>query len=254
VNGESDSSINMMSINNHQILNSNKSLNILLFIKLLPPNIIKQHYPKITYKIIDVLFSRNKSISIGVDIDNFLITNFTKEPLQKLPENKMISILVRLDFVNSNTEIFINNKKVEIPEKIFNQKTDYINYFDFKKIKFFQTFIGICSSIMLYKGSIMYEEGLPDFFSMQQMECIDYMKEKNTLKPIYLNGFYKEELFSVLVKQELKEKIEEKIISQLNFPIEDPKGENEMKEFLEQKIIAIYMPNRIILPEDQINK
>ena len=256
VNGESDSSINILDIDSNKLLNENESLNILVFIKLLPSQIIKQVYPRINYKIIDVFFTKNKKISIGIDVDNCLITNFTSKQLKNLPDNKTISILAKFSFNDTiKTEIFVNNEKVEIPKDSIIKEKDKKNSkekLEIKKIKLFETFIGICSNIILYKESEKEREGLPKFFIFRGLK--GDAKDKNILKQIYLNGLYNEELFSVLIRQQLKEEIEDKNLRQLTFPIQDKSGENDIKEFLEKNLISIYMPNRIMLSEDQINK
>ena len=257
VNGESDSSINILDIDNKKLLNLNESLNILIFIKILPSQIIKQVYPKINYKIIDVFFNRNKNVSIGIDIDNCLITNFTSKPLKNLQDNKFISILVKFNFKdNIKTEIFVNNEKVDIPkDSILHEKDKKNNKekYEIKKIKLFETFIGMCSNIIIYKED-KKNEGLPKFFTLTQTGWKGDMKDKFILKPIYLNGLYKEELFSILMKQELKKEIEEQSYKKLNFLITDKSGENDIKEFVDNNLISIYMPNRFMLPEDQINQ
>ena len=264
INGESDSSINITNIDNpktnKKLLDLKDSLNIIMFIKLLPSQVIKQVYPIINFKILDIFFSKNKNISIGIDKDNYLITNFTSDKLKQLQDSKMISILVKLSLKdNLKTEIFVNNEKVEISKDIIKQDKDKKNIskeLEIKKIKFFETFIGICSNIIIYKESEKDKkmEGLPKFFTVQQTGWKGDVKDKYILKQIYLNGFYKEELFSVFTKQQLKEEIDETILKQLNFPIKDKSGENDIKDFLEKNLISIYMPNRIMLPEDQINK
>ena len=259
-NGDSDNHITITnkSKNNKKILNLDESLNILMFIKLLPSQIIKQVYPIIKYKILDIVFNdKSKMISIGIDKDNYLISNFTSEKLIQLKENKIISILVKLtlkDFIK--VEIFVNNEKVDKPKNIIIKTKDNKNNMkekmEIKELKFFKYFIGICSNIIIYKESEK-NEGLPKFFLLPQTGRGD-SKEKYILKSIYLNGFFKEELFSVILKQELRNKVDDKIIKELNLPIKDKSGEKDIKEFLEKNLISIYMPNRIILPDNQINK
>ena len=265
-NGESDNYISILNkddIKTHKkILNINESLNIIMFIKLVPSQIIRQVYPIINYKIFDVIFNvRNKMISIGIDKENFLITNFTSEKLAQLKENKILSLLIKLNFKEiEKTEIFVNNEKVEIPRNIIieekDKKFNSKDKLEIKELKFFKNFIGICSNIIIYKESEKDKknEGLPKFFTLKQKGWSSDSKETIILKPIYLNGFYKEELCNIITKQELKEKIDEKNIKELNFSIKDKSGENEIKEFLEKNLIAIYIPHRVMLPENQENK
>ena len=264
-NGESDSSITILNkdnkINNTKILNLDDSLNILMFIKLFPSQVIKQVYPVINYKLFDIIFNtKNYNISIGIDKDNYLITNFTSDKIIKLKENKIFSLLIKLNLKEFIwTEFYINNEKIDIPKEfIIKEKINKINSkekIEIKELKFFKNFIGLCSNIIIYKESEKEKknEGLPKFFVVPQNSWRADSKEKFILKSIYLNGFYKEELFNIFLKQELKDNIDEKIIKELYFPIKDKSGENDIKEFLEKDLIAIYMPNRLILPDSQSN-
>ena len=266
-NGEEDSSITILNkINtktNKTYLNlDDESLNILIFIKLIPSQIIKQVFPIINFKILDIFFNnQNNNISIDIDKDNYLTTNFTSEHLIKLKENTIFSLLIKLSLKNHlMTEIYINNEKVDIPEDIIIKEKDKNNSskedFEIKELKLFKNFIGICSNIMIYKESETdgNNEGLPKFFLVPKTVNRKTISEKFILKSIYLNGFYKEELFSVLLKQELKDKIDEKVLKELNMPIKDKSGENDIKSFLDNNLISIYMPNRIRLPDSQSNQ
>ena len=264
-NGESDNSIAILNKENKQtnkkILDLNKSLNILLFIKLVPSQIVKQVYPFINYKIFDIFFNdKNYNISIGIDKDYYLTTNFTNEKLIQIKENKIISLLIKLHFKDViKTDIFINNEKVEISknniDKNKNKKIVNKEKFEIKELRLFRFFIGLCSNIIIYKESEKDKknEGLPKFFIVPQTGRGD-SKEKFILKTIYLYGLYKEELFYTLIKQELEDKIDVKMIKSLNIPTKDKSGESDIREFLENNLISIYMPNRIMLPNSQSNK
>ena len=265
-NGEEDSHITIQNKKdaktNQKYLNlEDESLNIIIFIKLIPSQIIKKVYHDINYKILDVFFNnKDNNISISIDKDNYLTTNFTSDHLIKLKENTIISLLIKFTLKNNlNTEFFINNEKVDITENIINQKYKNNNIkenYEIKELKFFKNFIGICSNIIIYKESEtnVSNEGLPNFFLVPKTGNKKNINEKFILKPIYLNGFYKEELFTLLLKQELKDKIDDKALKELNIPIKDKSGENDIKYFLDNNLISIYMPNRIILPDSQSNK
>ena len=228
-------------------------INILLFIKLLPNEIVEQIDKNMNYKILDIYLKNgeekeNKSnISIGIDKDNFLITSFTSKNLVKLPENKMISILFKFNLKEiTKTEIFIDNEKIEISKDIIIQDKEKKSrdHIKIKKIKFFNNFIGICSNIIIYKE---YEKdkksGLPNFFLKKEKQCI---------KPIFVNGIYKEELFDFFLKCDLKDQVDDKSYKQIKFPTNEKILENDIKEiknFLDNYLIAIYIPNRFILQE-----
>ena len=222
-----------------------------MYIKLLPSQIIKQIFTDIKYTILDVLFNdKSKNIIIGLDKDNYLTTNFTNEKLIKLEDSKIISLLVKVYFKDHvKTDIYINNKKVEISsdnlKNIKNEKKSK-DKLEINGIKLFNNFIGICSSILIYKESEKDKKniGLPNFLVPGKASDRD-------LKTIQKNGFYKEELFSVFIKYELENNMEEKNVKESKAHTNDKLNENDIKDFYEKNLISIYMPNRFILPENQ---
>ena len=173
-NGESDSSITILNKenrnNNSKILNLEEPLNILMFIKLFPSQIIKQQYPIINYKLLDIIFNTKKNnISIGIDKDNYLTTSFTSEKIIKLKENKIFSLLIKLNLKEFiRTEFYINNEKVDIPKDIIiKEKDNKVNNkekIEIKELKFFKNFIGLCSNIIIYKESEK-EKKVKDFLN-----------------------------------------------------------------------------------------
>ena len=236
---------------NKKFFNLDESLNILMYIKLLPSLIMKKVYTDIKYTILDVLFNdKSKNISIGLNNENYLTTNYTKEKLIKLEDSKIISLLVKIYYKdNIKTDIYINNKKVEIStDNLKNNKNEKQNKEKLKinEIKLFYNFIGICSSILIYKESEKEKNknGLPDFLIPGKAFDAD-------LKSIQMNGFYKEELFSIFIKDELRNDINERNFRESKVYTNDKSIEKDIKEFYEKNLISIYMPNRFILPGNQ---
>ena len=253
VNPDKENYINISNKENpkthKKFFNLDEPLNILMYIKLLPSQIIKQVYTDIKYTLLDILFNdKSKNIAIGLDKENYLTTNFTNEKLIKLEDNKIISILVKVYFKDHvKTDIYINNKKVEITnDNIKNNKNEKKSKdkLEVNGIKLFNNFIGICSSILIFKDSEKDKKniGLPNFLVPGRASDAD-------LKSIQMNGFYKEELFSIFIKDELKNNIEN--FKELKVKKNDRLYENDIKEFYEKNLISIYMPNRFILPENQ---
>ena len=117
-NGDEDSFIRIVNKENKKTnkkyLNLEESLNILFFIKIFPSQIIKKVNSNIKFQILDVIFNnQNNNISIGIDNDNYLITNYTSEKLIQLKENAMFSILVNISLtVCLKIELFINNERL----------------------------------------------------------------------------------------------------------------------------------------------
>ena len=162
----------------------------------------------------------------------------------------MISLLVKIYFKDHvKTDIYINNKKVEISnnnlKNIKNEKKSK-DKLEINGIKLFNNFIGICSSILIYKESEKDKKnlGLPNFM-VPGKPC------DRDLKSIKMNGFYKEKLFSVFIKHELENNMDEKNAKESKGDTIDKLNENDIKEFYEKNLISIYMPNRFILPENQ---
>ena len=128
-----------------------------MFIKLVPSQIVKQVYQNINHEILDILFNvKNYTISIGIDKDNYLTTNFTSEKLIQLKEGKIFSLLLKFNIKDTiKVDIYINNEKVEISKDIIIQekvkKIPSREKLEIKEIQFFKSFIGICSNIIIYK-------------------------------------------------------------------------------------------------------
>jgi hypothetical protein len=255
VNPDKENYINISNKDNpkthKKFFNLDESLNILMYIKLLPSQIIKQMFTDIKYTILDVLFNeKSNNIIIGLDKENYLTTNFTNGKLIKLEDSKIISLLVKIYFKDHvKTDIYINNKKVEISndnlKNIKNEKKSK-DKLEINGIKLFNNFIGICSSILIYKESEKDKKnlGLPNFMVPGKASDRD-------LKSIKMNGFYKEKLFSVFIKHELENNMDENNAKESKGHTIDKLNENDIKEFYEKNLISIYMPNRFILPENQ---
>ena len=257
-NGDPDIFINIYLKGNKKLF-SCQDINILFFIKLLPNKIVTKINPEICFEILDINIEYNenkqkkkKNIILNIDKDYYLSTNYTSKSLVKLPENQMISILVKINMKDIfKTEIFINNEKIEIPKDIIiKQDRDSKSNKNHNKIEsliFFQNFIGICSNIIIYKE---YKSGLPKFLISSN---IDNGKQK--IKNEFINGIYKEDLFNIILKSELKDNVDNISYEQIKVQKNEKLGESdikEMKDFLENNLISIYLPNRYMLLGDKI--
>ena len=263
-NGDSDTFINLDLKNNStfnkKYYNCNE-INFLLFIKLIPNNIVQNIYPEISSKIIDIYLKSNedketkkhKNIIISIDKDYFLCTNYTSKNLVKLPENKLISILVKINIKEiTKTEIFIDNEKIEISKDIiipdFDKKSNKGQ--KIKNVKLFQNFVGICSNIIIYKENEKEKNiGLPKFFLSSLSS-----KGKKCLKQVFIKGIYTENLFNVLLKPDFKDKVDNKSYKQILFPTKEKLDDNDIKAFVENDLISIYIPNRFMSIEKENKK
>ena len=266
-NGDPDTYIDIYLKGNdnfYKKFSKSHEINILFFIKLVPKVIAKQINPEFCSTILDICIEskddkknkKQKNIIISIDKDYFLCTSYTSKNLGELPENKMISILVKVNLKElTNTEIFIDNEKREISKDIIipdRESKSNKNDNKIKKLRFFQNFAGICSNIIIYKEHDNYKKfGLPKFFLSS-----DSKKEKANIKNIFVNGIYKEELFNILIKSELFDKVDNTSYNQINCSTNEKMEENDIKDikdFLENNLISIYLPNRNMLLENNEN-
>ena len=271
---------NRENLNRKKILNLDDSFNILIFIKLVPDELKKgieinqSHYNDL----FELKFAdQSKNISFNIDYGNYLTNNISDEKIIKLEENKYINILFKFILKESlKIEIYIDNKKIDfkndqIPIKD-SEKQKIKEKYEITSIDFFRNFLGECSNIILFKNK--KNEGIPRFFlEMQTVEkkkptsmtalFDDMSKNKNNkndknasqellFKKEYKNGIFNEDLFNILLKSELRDDVDPNLIEKLN-KNKDKTPINDIKEFMD-KIIAIYMPSRIEIPEEDGNK
>ena len=72
---------------NKKILNLEDNLNILMFLKVFDSDQIKLAYPNSSFNILELRFNeknKDKDVFIGLDNNNYLITNYYPEPIAKL--------------------------------------------------------------------------------------------------------------------------------------------------------------------------
>ena len=267
--GDSDSNIIIPnkenpSDNNKKILNLDETLCVMMFIKVLQSEYIKAVYPKINFKLLELRFQDNSNtISINIDIDNQITIPNVKEPLIKLVENEMNCVLIKFNLNKKksliNCEINVGFNKIDVqPIPIIDsdkEKNQKVNN-EIKDIVLFKNFIGICSNIILYKEK--KNEGLPKFLfpsenpklraSSSKNEINNSENNRTSVNWIFPNGIYNEELYSHFAKAELIDQ-QENIYQKNNNIIFDPKTNyNTFKDFLNNNLIAIYLPSRYIIP------
>ena len=142
--------------NNKKLLNLEETLCIMIFIKILPSEYIKQVYNKIQFKLLELKFNdENKSICINININNQLTIPPQNQPIFQLRENETNCIIFKFNKKKStiNSEIFIGFNRVELPSiqlEISKDKYSKIKE-EIKEIILFKNFIGTCSNIIIYK-------------------------------------------------------------------------------------------------------
>ena len=271
--GDSDSSIIIPNKenpkdHNKKILNLDDTLCIMLFIKVLPSEYIKAVYPIITFRLLELRFNdkNKKNININMDINNKLTTSYTNEPLYKLKDNEINCILIKFSKKKKiiNSEIFVGFNRIELPPLSIETKSGKLKD-EIKEIVLFKNFIGICTNIIIYKEK--KGETLPKFlFSLDENQNklrqsfkgennnnnnINNQKRKSTfnVKSIFPNGIYNEELYSYFTKVELKDQVDQNILTNnIKIKKEVKINVNEFKDFLNHNLISIYMPTRVDIP------
>ena len=260
--------INKDNIYRKKILTLDDSLNILLFIKLISNEHVKKADPCHNSGLFELAFSdQTKNISFNIDNEYNLVNNVTKDKIVKLEENKFINILFRINLKDSlKIEIYQDNKKIDFTNDTIaikdNEKAKIKEKYEIKSINFFKNFIGECSNIIVFKNKKV--EGLPKFFL--HLKAAEKAPKSNSMaaffdqssKPkdstakqelgfntLFERGIHNEELFNILLKQELKDDVEQNNIDNAfsNGGVQDKIPLNDIKDFLE-KILAIYIPSR----------
>ena len=261
---------NKDNMNRKKILNVDDSLNILLFIKLIPNELIKKEQPEHISGLLELDFlDKTKNISFNIDNDyNLIINNSSKDKISKLEENKYINILFKFNFKESfKIDIYINTKKVEFkndPIEIKDSdKAKIKEILEINSINLFKNFIGQCSNIIIFRDR--KQEGIPKFFTFTQKTEIKQKPKANTISALFdmsagkqekiykeeiimqndlIKGLCNEELLNILLKHELSDEVEQNYLNNIfknssldKIPLVD------ISQFYE-KIIAIYTPNR----------
>ena len=266
--GDSDSSITIQNKenprdHNKKYLNLDDTLCIMLFIKVLPSKYIQDVFTKIIFRLLELRFNdkNKKPININMNIDNELTTSYTKKPLYKLSESETNCILIKFNKKRKaiNSEIYVGFNKIDLPSiKDETKKEEEGELKDeIKEIVLFKNFIGICTNIIIYKEK--KSNGLPKFLvPIEGSKSSKDEKSNNinkTLKSIFPNGIYDEELYSFFIRAELKDQIDQNNL-QNNFSTYDEKkiNLNEFRDFLNNNLIAIYLPTRVDLPSQCKNR
>ena len=244
----------------NKLIFDDNSLNVLLFIKLVPKKIINVINSEHTTGLLELNFSdKSKNVSFNIDNENNLIMNNDANEsikIKELDENKYFNILFRFtldskELKEFKIEIFINFKKIEFKNSSFQikeiDKAKLKELYEINSINLFRNFIGQCTNIILFKNK--KNEGLPKFFTGKQVKessmsaLFEKMEKKQEISNnnILEKGLYNEDLLNILLKSELKDKVDlENIFKDKpkdNIPLTD------IDEFY-TKIISIYIPSR----------
>ena len=121
---------------------------------------------------------------------------------------------------SSKIDISINDNPKEYPNLIFNEQI-------IESITLFDSFIGTCSNIIIYKSN---KEGIyfPEFLS----------------KEMYKYGLFKEALFAEIAQSNIINESEDKLFIDHNLANISGKNLSPIRNFLDFNLIAIYIPTR----------
>ena len=262
--GESESSITIQNKNspkdNKKLLTLEDNLCILMFIKVFPSEYIKTVYTNRTeFKLLELKFNeknKDKDIYINIDENNNLTTSFTSGGLAKLSENDTNWLLVKFKRKKRNkVKLYLNGRKIKYKKD--KEKDKDKDKEEIKEIVLFKNFIGICYNFLIFKTK--KKEIFPKFLENEvkknNIETRSNVKQNEKSKKVllpenrtnYYNGFISEDLLFPFIKNELKEEIDQNLLNNF-FPDNNSYiNNNDVKDFME-KLIAIYMPTRVIIP------
>ena len=248
---------------NKKLLTLEDNLCVLMFIKLFPSEHIKAAgCPQTNSKLIELKFNeknKDKDISIELNMDNNLWTNFTIGPLVKLSENTTNWLLVKFKKKKRiKVKMYLNGNKIKYNNKDRDKEKDKDKE-EIKEIILFKNFIGICYNFMIFKTK-KKKEILPKFLENELLKnnqrdkgSIFFhsdSKKQNALPKIktnYYNGFISEDLLFPFIKTEFKDEIDQNTLNELFIEEHPNNNSGEIKDLIE-KMIAIYMPKRVVIP------
>lgn len=226
-----------------------------MFIRVFDSDQVKLAYPNSSFNILELRFNeknKDKDVFIGLDNNNYLITNYNPEPIAKLKQYDTNCLLIKLK-KKKKIKIYLNGKKIKSEKKLIEKDKEKE---DIKEIVLFKNFIGVCYNFVIYRSK--KEEYLPKFLE-NELKTDDNNLSLNpqsilrrTLssynKSVYYNGFTNEKLLYPFIKIDYKDDIEQNALSSL-FTIDKniQLNINDVKDFMEE-LIAIYMPSRVTLP------
>ena len=258
-NGDINTNI---TINNrvNNILDLENNLYILLFVKLVDYEYIsslKQNNKETSpySSLIQIKFKNKKEIISLNIIDSEQTPNNTiiedkqqniNEPLKiiNIPYNSFNkketnNILIKITS-NLNLELYINGNSFSLPEDIISTDKKDENIIEYFQL--FKGFYGICSTIMVYKGSSKdkIEENYPEYLLEQD-------NDKKRISKYYQNGIFKEEMLIPFIKADIKNIVLEKNIFDNTLKNLTEQNLNLLQQFINYNLLSIYMPKRTYL-------
>ena len=258
-NGDKNANI-MLNNKENNILNLDNNLHILLFVKLIDYNYISPLKDNNNNSIIDtnlmqIKFKDTKfTIIINIkykdigDTAEITMEEKSKQSIINIPYNLLNiketnNVVVKLGS-DLAIEIYINGNEISLSSNIF-QEDNKKNDNKIEYIQFFNGFYGLCSTIMLYKDNS--KNKINKIFPKFLIDNQNNNNSNKTISKYYQNGLFKEELFIQFIKADLKNNIEEKNIFDNTIKNISDKNLNNLKQFIDNNLISIYIPTRTII-------
>ena len=213
------------------ILNNQKNIldfiagdiNILLYVKFFDKKFIGK-FDKL--QIINIKLTGEKSISLYVTPESQNSTDTEAYvSYESLKLDEMNKILIKIN-TSSKVEIMINDKQVEFSNILYSDQK-------IESLELFNKFIGICSSIMIFKNNT---EGnmLPKFLNKDIFKC----------------GIHKEEIFAQFIKAHIMNEVDDKNMTDKLLVVYKGADLPEIKTFFENHLISVFIPTRFDKSDD----
>ena len=262
-NGNKDTNLSIH--NDNEILDLNKDLYILFFIKLIDYEYLSKLFEndkKINtiLNLIEITFKNNShTFKINIDYTNSssLTTDYKEKinniniPYNLFSSSEINNFLVKIT-TDNQIEIYINGLDINIPKNSSSNKNISV-----ENIIFSGEFYGIITSIMIYKDKNRnkMENLIPNYFLEKQPTKKENIKF--IFSNIYKGGFDEEYLLSYFIKADMKERVNVKNIHDTSIYSGEIKNENyieEIRKFITYNLISLYIPTRMIIGKEKENK
>lgn len=259
-----DKNTNITINNSNDILDLNKNLYILFFIKLIDYEYLSKLFENdkninTNLNLIQINFKNNSNIfKINIDYNASSLNTDYKEnlniiniPYTLFNQKEINNVLVKIT-TDNQIEIYIGGKDINIPKNTSVAKNIKIENFIFSG-----EFYGIITSIMMYKDKDRnkMENLIPNYFLEKQTTKMDNVKF--TFSTEYKEGFVEENLLTPFIRADIKDKVNIKNIFDKSLYSSDIKYTNyiaDVYKFMTFNLISLYIPTRMVVENDNHNK
>ena len=249
-NGEENTNITINNTNDNKF-DLNTDLYLLFFVKLIDYEYIKvlednNNKPITSSNLLKIKFKDMKDsaiINIGYTLEKPTVDNLTINIPYKSFNVKESNYIFMILHYNKEIEIYVNNKRIDVKSY---KEDDQKKVSELESLQFFNSFYGLCSTIMVYGNSAKNQ--LKNFYPKLLIEKYEPNARivENAIDKDYINGFSKEEFFIPFAKAELIEDVEENNIKVKDINNINVSNDNliELKKFMTHNLKSLYLPTR----------